>query len=535
MNESIYLCYKRTMTSVIAASIVFEKLRNNGFSVFYTRKLRENDFIKNINKIIEPVQDVIVLLDEHSFLAIEEGKEKFLESWFCRELLEGINQNKNIIVICLNGYSLPEKTKMPVEIHSLYDCQRKTLDTYNLNISENINEFVGNLKSKPKLRYLVENNVSFENSSDFLIYSDGDCNVYEYGYLIATIDSNVDKHHPFKYTVNRSGEHCFYAINHDSGQTQELSFTISPGFQKYVHIQWEPSKALSSIKNDDIVKESDAALLYNWGKSFFFGNPKLTPDYEKALLCFKRSAELGYYKALEFIRKYDHSLASIYKVPKDIAERWYKEAAEKGSPEAWMKMGEKKEEQDDLQGARRCYIKALELGHISAESAISRLDCIKPNIRTEKDRFLIDFHNIVENFRRQIGSGRIGKYNREVKFKDIVNNLSKMEEILRNPNNAKVTSIFLSESSQSKFHNRMFGLLGYLAQKNIFKDLKHKDILEICLDENGENQSAIKEFKTHMGGESNLKDSNIAKIASRMITKRVKSLLDSLTNEAFLR
>ena len=84
MNNSIYLCYKRSLTSIIAASLVFEKLRNNGYAVIYSRKLRENDFIQKIDKVLEDAEDVIVLLDDHSFLALNEGTERFLESWFCR-------------------------------------------------------------------------------------------------------------------------------------------------------------------------------------------------------------------------------------------------------------------------------------------------------------------------------------------------------------------------------------------------------------------------------------------------------------------
>ena len=209
MNSEIYLCYKRTLTSIVAASLVFERLRNNGYSVFYSRKLRENDFIKHISEIIAPVKDVIVLLDERSFMALNEGDEKFLGSWFGKELLEGFNQNKNIIVICLNGYKLPEKTNLPKEVHFLYDGQILELDTFELNDTNDMKAIIENLSSKPTYKYFEENRVSYENTSDFLIYSNGDCNIYEYGYLIATLDSNVDKHHPFKYSVNRSGEHNF--------------------------------------------------------------------------------------------------------------------------------------------------------------------------------------------------------------------------------------------------------------------------------------------------------------------------------------
>jgi tetratricopeptide (TPR) repeat protein len=533
MNESIYLCYKRTLTSSIAASLVFEKLRNNGYAVYYTRKLRQNDFIQHIDTIVEFASDVIVLLDDRSFMALEEGKQRFLESWFARELIEGYKQQKHIVVICLNGYTLPDKSNFPKEIHFLYDCQIRKLDTYKINVSDDIEAFVGELKSKPKLKYLNENSVSFENSSDFLIYSNGDSNVYEYGYLVATLDSNVDKHHPFKYTVNRSGQHCFYAINNDTGQTQELSFDINPGFQKYVYIQWQPSKELISIKEEDIKTETDSSILYNWGKSFFFGNPKHKPDYDKALSCFLRAAELGNQKAVDFILRYDHSLSSIYKVPMDVAGRWYKQAAEYGSPEAWMKMGERKESQSDFAAAIECYTKASELGHEQATPAIERLEKeIAILIQPKQDVFLKDFHNIIENFRRQVGSGRIGKYKREVNFTAVVVKLENMEGLLKDkdPKKKRALSVFTSDLSQLKYHNRMFALLGYLAQKDVFDNLTHKDVLEICMDETGENQSEMKEFRQRMGGDKNLKESNISKMADRIITGRVKATLEQVVN-----
>lgn len=156
MDSNIYLCYKRTLTSIVAASLVFERLRNNGYSVFYSRKLRDNDFIQHISEFIKPIKDVIVLLDERSFQALKEGNEKFLGSWFGRELQEGAIQKKNIIVICLNGYILPDKSLLPEEIHFLYDGQILELDTFDLNISVDLEAIIGRLISKPAFKYIVE-------------------------------------------------------------------------------------------------------------------------------------------------------------------------------------------------------------------------------------------------------------------------------------------------------------------------------------------------------------------------------------------
>ena len=503
MGSDIYLCYKRTLTSIVAASLVFEKLRNNGYSVFYSRKLRDNNFIQHISEFIEPVKDVVVLLDERSFLALKEGKEKFLGSWFGRELQEGNIHNKNIVVICLNGYSLPDKSVLPSEISFLYDGQIIELDTFDLNISVDLDAIIEKLLSKPAFKYILENRASYENSADFLIYSNGDCNIYEYGYLIATLDSNVDKHHPFKYTVNRSGEHNFYIINNDTGQIKELAFDINPGHQKYMYIEWDPARNLSSLTEEDIKKETDSNLLYTWGKSFFFQNPKRIPDYKKSLLCFIRAAELNNQKAVEFIRKYDHSLASIYKVPQDVVDLWYKQAADYGSSEAWMKMGEKHEIVNDFAEAIKCYEHAMRLGHDEAAQSVDR--CRKEarkRLVTPKDRFLKDLHTIVQNFERQVNSSRLDRFNHQVRFNVIAENLKKVESLISSPDNKDLLSYFDNDSTPSKYRNKLFGLLGFLANKGIFERLSHKEVLEICLDEKGENQSDVKELRNHMGNET---------------------------------
>ena len=76
----------------------------------------------------------------------------------------------------------------------------------------------------------------------------------------------------------------------------------------------------------------------------------------------------------------------------------------------------------------------------------------------------------------------------------------------------------------------MFALLGFLAQKEVFDNLTHKDIIEICMDESGENQSEVKEFRLRMGGDKNLKESNVSKMADRIITGRVKATLEQVVN-----
>lgn len=173
------------------------------------------------------------------------------------------------------------------------------------------------------------------------------------------------------------------------------------------------------------------------------------------------------------------------------------------------------------------------MGHEQATTAIERLEKeIAIPIHPQQDIFLKDFHNILVNFRRQVGSGRVGKYKREVNFTAIVAKLEKMEVLLedQDPEIRRALSVFTNDLSQLKYHNRMFALLGYLAQKDVFDNLTHKDVLEICMDETGENQSEMKEFRQRMGGDKNLKESNISKMADRIITGRVKATLEQVVN-----
>lgn len=49
MNNSIYLCYKRSLTSIIAASLVY-KNQDTMTSAIYSRKHCKNDFVQKYIK-----------------------------------------------------------------------------------------------------------------------------------------------------------------------------------------------------------------------------------------------------------------------------------------------------------------------------------------------------------------------------------------------------------------------------------------------------------------------------------------------------
>jgi hypothetical protein len=104
---------------------------------------------------------------------------------------------------------------------------------------------------------------------------------------------------------------------------------------------------------------------------------------------------------------------------------------------------------------------------------------ISKGLGSPKERFISDFHTIIGNFERQIGSVVIGKYNRQVQFDRIVGKLKKVEKYFSN--NDIWTKHFYSDSEQSKYRNRLLELLGFLANMEVFENLRHKDIMEIGL------------------------------------------------------
>jgi tetratricopeptide (TPR) repeat protein len=217
----------------------------------------------------------------------------------------------------------------------------------------------------------------------------------------------------------------------------------------------------------------------------------------------------------------------MFKVPKDVAEKWYNKAAEYGSPEAWMKMGEIKELQGHFPEAISCYEKAMEFGHAEALSAIERCKQVEQrNPSSQQNKFIKDIQTVVQNFERQVKSGRTGKHGRVVDFAYIVANLKKLELLFASEDNKKLVNYFESDSIQPKYSNRFYGLLGYLAQRDVFDNLSHKDILDICADETGENKSDVSDFIRRMGGKANLNPANIAKMSDRIITGGIKKMLD---------
>jgi hypothetical protein len=106
--------------------------------------------------------------------------------------------------------------------------------------------------------------------------------------------------------------------------------------------------------------------------------------------------------------------------------------------------------------------------------------------------------------------------------------LETIETLLKNDQKKSVTGFFDSDSLQPKYYNKIYGLLGYLAQNDVFRNLAHKDILDICVDNQGENQSDVNEFIHRMGGNTNLNPANISKMADRIITGGIRNKLDDM-------
>ena len=146
---------------------------------------------------------------------------------------------------------------------------------------------------------------------------------------------------------------------------------------------------------------------------------------------------------------------------------------------------------------------------------------------SQKDKFLCDFHTIVQNFDRLVDSICVDRFNRKVRFDLIAVNLRKVETMFNNPANRSILNHYDSDLGNFKYHNRIYELLGFLSSKGIFENLSHKDILEICLDEKGENQSKVKELRAHISG-ATISYSQIAKQFNRMNEAFKRELIKAL-------
>ena len=339
MNYDIFISYKRRGTSSATAAYIYDLLTKKGYSVFFDRKeIRQGKFDTQLLTHIQGAQDIIILLEDGSLSScFSDMKEAYKTDWFCMEIMHALQNKKRIIPVLLEGYKMPDAKDLPPEMASL------TLENaISLDIGE-IDEFYqkylidkGYLASKPRNLFLSQSDGT--GVADFLFYSEGDCDIFEFGNQIGTINSNVDEEHPYCYPVKRSGEHKFRCLNNDTFEEIWITETIESNTQKYVNIKWSLHQNLWDLTDEDIEKQDDSRMLYFWGTGFFQGTTRHEPDIHRAFLCMKRSAEMWNVDARDFL--VDH-VRSILNKGVSSSDRipWYEMASEFGSDDAMELLG----------------------------------------------------------------------------------------------------------------------------------------------------------------------------------------------------
>ena len=369
MKYDIFISYKRRGTSSATAAYIYDLLTKKGYSVFFDRKeIRQGKFDTQLLSHIQGAQDIIILLEEGSLAScFSEMKEAYKTDWFCMEIMHALQNKKRVIPVLLEGYKMPDAKTLPPEMAPLTIENAISLD-----IAE-IDEFYQKylidkeyLASKPRNLFLSQSDG--KGVADFLFYSEGDCDIFEFGNQIGTINSNVDEEHPYCYPVKRSGEHKFRCVNNDTFEEIWITENIESNTQKYVDIRWSLHQNLWDLTDDDINKQDDSRVLFFWGNGFFTGTSKHDRDVHRAFVCLKRSADMWNVDARDYLVDHVKSLLNQDVLNADRIP-WYEKAAEFGSDDAMELLGRCYDEGVDVPRDLKL---ALKFGSQALESRLNK-------------------------------------------------------------------------------------------------------------------------------------------------------------------
>lgn len=353
MAYDIFISYKRTRSgsSGAAAAYIYDFLKRKGYSVFFDRsEMGQGKFNEQLYGHIENAQEVIVLLEEGSLVScfdsqgvsasknydgdvpgsseLEAGEEGYDQTtgnrnnpenkltenlaasddnaayktdWFCREIMHAIKLDKRIIPLRLNGYVLPKENLLPIEMRALVQNEAPEFYPHEMEVFFET-YFVrkkGFFLSKPKNVFLAEN--SEKSVADFLFYSSSDCEVFERGNVVGSLNQNYNDECPCVFSAARAGEHRFKVKNYDTCEQQVITVSIERYQQLYVPIVWQMHQNLWDLTPEIIESHCDSKELFFWGKGLFEGNVKHSPNYELAFMCLNRSIKAWNAEAKSFI------------------------------------------------------------------------------------------------------------------------------------------------------------------------------------------------------------------------------------------
>lgn len=233
MNYDIFISYKRK--SINLANNLYYRLTKRGYRVFFDLdEMKRDRFDEQLYNHIRNVKDLIVVLEEGSLKAIDDGT--YLDDWFCKELMFAIKEGKNIIPLLLDGYQMPKDSYFPAELKEL--SYKNALLFGGLSYFE---EYIDKLESQ---EYITAKPIDSEKEhSVFKFYSEEDCKVYADGKLIGDITGNADE--PFYFFVKRKGEYRFKSNNNFTGAEIVITEQIDNDAEKIIDLKW-PERELVS-------------------------------------------------------------------------------------------------------------------------------------------------------------------------------------------------------------------------------------------------------------------------------------------------
>lgn len=301
MIYDIFISYKRKGSSDPTAVLLYSFLNQKGYATFLDRKeIRQGKFDDQLLEHIEEAQDVLILLEEGSLdSCFVKDQEAFNADWFCKEIIHALSKGKRIIPLLLNGYVMPSAEKLPKEMKELTSMNALNFDPVDLEgIYEKYFIARGYLESQP--RNLVMPAKVLDGVSDYLIYSDQECEVYECGEKILSLTQDYDEDHPYRYPVKKTGEHRFLFHNERTGEIIRISSEIEMGSQRYICPEWKITQRLWNLTAVDIMKEDRLEVLYLWGTSLFRGSGDHDSRLTLAMFALDKAAKNGDRKSIEF-------------------------------------------------------------------------------------------------------------------------------------------------------------------------------------------------------------------------------------------
>ena len=192
--------------------------------------MRKSDFDEQIYKNISLAKDFFVIIEKDSLQACFNGSYK--RDWFCKEIMYAIQQKKNIIPMLIDGCKMPSEDSLPPEMKDL--AKKNALEFSFLYFDEYIEKLI-------KRGYITSSVMEKEkNNSVLKFFSNNNCDVYESGKLICSLEAGNET--PFYYCVTRKGNYEFVCKIRNSKKRKTILVDIDEKSETIVYVKWRKYK-----------------------------------------------------------------------------------------------------------------------------------------------------------------------------------------------------------------------------------------------------------------------------------------------------